>query len=274
MVKILDTDEVTTPSYLIFTGLTVFFSFMIYQFGSSDPTDPSAGSKSTLIWGISYIIMLFIGMFYGNMTMSKQICQTAQVQSALLITVIPWVLVFMVMGLMIMIFPGWLTPFSNTIGYAIAKLQGVDLLIMRILKDNKLKNLTEDLSSESEAVMTTISQIYTNKSLIINQITEDNFMGFWTKMKNAGMFREMGEEENELRDKLFDVIRVKSLTAKTIWALITGIFTVSISKSYISDVKCKYSAEEIEERSKQFDELRDSSKTNQESIDTTLRADE
>ena len=50
-----------------------------------------------------------------------------------MVTTIPWAIVFGLMSLMLIVFPGWLSPFSNTIGYLFAKLAGVGTLMDKII---------------------------------------------------------------------------------------------------------------------------------------------
>jgi hypothetical protein len=38
------------------------------------------------------------------------------------VTLIPWLMLFGVLHLFLMIFPGWMAPFANTFGYLVAKL--------------------------------------------------------------------------------------------------------------------------------------------------------
>lgn len=237
-------------TYLYFTVWTVIYAVIVYNVGSSDPNDTSA-SKQSFIWGIAYFCVLMLGMYYGNVAITQKTCQVPQIKTAILVTVVPWVLVFMVMALMLMVFPGWLTPFSNTIGYLFAKLSGVDDVLKRILAE---KYDNPSIKDTDPAIVSTINQIYSNKSLLVNQITEDNFLGFWNKMKDAGLFKEMGDDEKSLQSKLYQIVRLKNIIAKLCWALLTGGFTTSISKSYISDVECKLSVEEMEERRNKFNE--------------------
>ena len=41
------------------------------------------------------------------------------------VTIIPWVFVFASIIVLLMLLPSWLSPFSNTIGYFIAKVMGL-----------------------------------------------------------------------------------------------------------------------------------------------------
>ena len=54
-------------------------------------------------------------------------------------TIIPWIIIFGVMNIDLIIFPGWVSPFANTFGYGAMNLLGLkDLLkvILNLDKDN------------------------------------------------------------------------------------------------------------------------------------------
>ena len=40
------------------------------------------------------------------------------------LTIVPWVLIFGMVVVMLNVYPGWISPFSNTFGYGLTKLAG------------------------------------------------------------------------------------------------------------------------------------------------------
>ena len=83
---------------------------------------------------IGYIFIVLITQFFINLGHTKTFCGTAQKTKALIYTLVPNIFMFgMVFGLLI-ILPGWKTPFSNTIGYMIIKTMGVSDLLRKMLK--------------------------------------------------------------------------------------------------------------------------------------------
>ena len=57
--------------------------------------------------------------------------------STMINTIIPWVFIFGVINLILIIFPGWLSPFANTFGYLAMKIFGLNDLL------NSILNVTE-----------------------------------------------------------------------------------------------------------------------------------
>ena len=70
------------------------------------------------------------------------VCGKANSDKALLYTLIPNVLIFGLLVAILVGFPGWKAPFSNTLGYIAAKGSGIKLSAAQI------KKLKENLSAE------------------------------------------------------------------------------------------------------------------------------
>lgn len=221
-----------------FILLTILYSIIRYKVTERQPT---------IMWGVAYICLLIIGIFYANLSLTKQMCGTPQSGTAIMVTAIPWAIVFGVLALMLLVFPGWLSPFSNTIGYLFAKLAGVGTLMDKIIAP---KSVTTDTAGTTKAAAEALEQIYSDKSLIVNQLTEENFEGFWTKMSSAGLFNKGADAYKEALKK---VVRLKNVVAELVWALLSGGLAISISNSYIQGTACQKSAKEMMQRHNQYE---------------------
>lgn len=222
--------------------LTSFYAIIRYKVTDNTPS---------IIWGIIYICVLIVGVFILNMGATKHLCGSTQAGTAALATFIPWTMVFGVMALMLRIFPGWLSPFSNTFGYLFAKLAGVEGVLNNIIAPKVVNSSTTGNMKEAAYAL---EQIYSDKSLIINQLTENNFYDFWEKMSSAGLF---SNKADEFQDALLKIVRLKTVVAEYIWTLLTGGLAISISNNYISGTSCKQSSKEMEQRFNQFEEETD-----------------
>lgn len=222
-----------------FILLTLVYSIIRYKVTERQPS---------IIWGISYLCLLFIGIFYINVATTKQMCGSPQTGTAILVTTIPWALVFGIMAMMLLVFPGWLAPFSNTFGYLVAKLAGVGTLMDKIIAP---KSTTAATPGATKAAAEALEQIYSDKSLIVNQLTETNFGAFWTKMSSAGL---LNKGADAYKDALLKVVRLKNVVAELIWTLLSGGLAISISNSYIQGTACQKSAKEMIQRHNQYEE--------------------
>jgi hypothetical protein len=135
-----------------------------------------------------------------------------------------------------MMFPGWKSPFSNTFGYLAARVAGI--------KDAFNAILPSKISNKA------LQAIYEDNSLMINEITPGNFGDFWSKMQSSGMLSE--KVSPEAKERLFKLVRMKDIVAEFVWYLLAGVLISSITFSYISNSKCKRSAEYMKQQHEEW----------------------
>ncbi len=174
---------------------------------------------------------------------------------ALFITLIPWVFIFGILNLVLSIFPGWLAPFSNTFGYGIAKLMGINNLLNDIFKPKIVKG---DLDGEKMAEA--LEHIYSDKSLLINEVTPTNFDTFWENM--SPLFKTSVKENSDLKMNLLKLIRLKDIISEYIWYMLTGMLVTSVGYNYVVNSSCVQSIKEMKKRNKDYeDELQNKADT-------------
>jgi len=225
--------------FLYFSILTLIYTVIRYKV-----TNP----QQEMIWGLIYLGLLLVGMYFINLGITKTMCGTTQPGTAIMVTAIPWSMVFGVMILMLLAFPGWLSPFSNTIGYLIAKLAGLSTITDKIFASKAVRAAS---SSTGRAAAEALEQIYSDKALLVNQVTPENFESFWSKMSNAKLFNPGAAQ---YKTALYSLIRMKKLVAEMVWALLSGGLASSIASSYIQNTACEQSAKEMIQRHNQYED--------------------
>lgn len=232
-----------TPSpnvgLLIFILLTI--PYFIFQYKSEE--------KHSAVAFISYMIILFITQIGINMWVTKGLCGEIHVKSAFIYTLFPWLFIFGIMYIMITIFPGWLSPFSNTFGYGVTLIAKINDVLGNILK-SKEQTSDKELSE-------TLGKIYDKPSLLINEIPNPNagFDDFWEKMKNGDLLNSDvvdDDSKNGMKHKLRNLVRLKFIISKLIWFLLTGILTISTSYNYLIQSSCETSVKEMERRHDEY----------------------
>ena len=224
--------------FIYFAILSIIYTVIRYKV-----TDPQQG----LIWGVVYICLLAIGMFFINLSVTKHMCGTTQPGTAIMVTAIPWTLIFGVTMLMLLAFPGWLAPFSNTFGYLVAKLAGLGVITDKIIAP---KAVNKDTAAGVKAASEALEQIYSDKALLVNQITPSNFNAFWDRMSKAGLFN---KGAGEFKEALYNLVRLKNNVAELVWGLLAGGLATSVSTSYIQNTACEQSAKEMIARHNQYE---------------------
>ena len=165
--------------FFITLGFLIFTLFSIQNAKSIDDIEKAKdGSLLTII----YVCVLIIGSYFINSTVSKAICNSEAVRwsNILLATLLPWIIIFFSLFIVLKIFPGWITPFSNTVGYVVISILGVENTLTAIL--NKDTNNSSDLAKA-------IANITHNKSNFINQIdiNKATFLSFIGDLKKVGI---------------------------------------------------------------------------------------
>jgi len=225
--------------FLYFAILTLIYTVIRYKV-----TNP----QSEMIWGLIYLGLLLVGMYLINLGITKTMCGTTQPGTAIMVTAIPWSMVFGVMILMLLAFPGWLSPFSNTLGYLVAKLAGLSTITDKIFASKAVRAAS---STTGRAAAEALEQIYSDKALLVNQVTPENFETFWSKMSDAKLFNTGAAQ---YKSALYNLIRMKKLVAEMVWALLSGGLASSIATSYIQNTACVQSAKEMIQRHNQYED--------------------
>lgn len=189
-------------------------------------------TNESLILSLLYYLALIVGQYFINLNTTLSICGQYQYTSSLLITIIPWTIIFGLLSILLKIFPGWLSPFSNTIGYLVAKISGIENLFNKILS-----------TTQTDETKKIITNIYNDNSLLINEITTSNFETFWDKMVNSGIFN----SSEEYKPELLKLVKLKENIAELTWYLLTGILISSISYNYILNTECDKSENTMKE---------------------------
>ena len=162
--------------------------------------------------------------------------------------------------------PGWKAPFSNTLGYLVVWLAGVNSSFFKILKQDKGQNQL-------------LQMVYKDPSTMINEITPENFDLFIARMagKNGGvdalpvaeatpqsqapdLVREikagrrkqrggsssiLSSDYKEHLPGLYGFVVIKDMIAEFLWYVLVGNLVINTSNSYVQTIKCNRSADQL-----------------------------
>jgi hypothetical protein len=235
-----------SAAMLFFFAITsIYCIFSIFMGGGDDHTK--------IIMKAAYIVLVVTGEFFINLNLSNQVCGVNQWGTIFYITILPWLLIFGVLHLALIMFPGWMAPFSNTFGYIVVKLMGLPELMEKIVAP----------SAKGEEAARAILSITSDDSLLVNQFVPEsltdkldangnptgkkwrkNFETTWSTLQSAKIlntFPDVGEN-NSKRNQLYKFVEMKYSIAEYIWNLLSGFLVTSISYNYIINIGCKKSA--------------------------------
>lgn len=223
-----------------FQGLKFFLMTTLIYFIIKSTT---TSEKTKTMWTIIYLLATIVGEYFINLSLTNKQCGSNQYSTAIIVTVIPWGVIFGMINLLLIVFPGWLAPFSNTFGYLTTSLGGIDnffrdLLVPEISTTNSDYKLTSRVLMEMRA----------KPSLIINEVNSANIDSFWEKMtaKQSSYFVETANTPENF-DKFKYFINLKDDVARALWFILTGVLITSVSFNYIVNAGCKKSEQEMKE---------------------------
>jgi hypothetical protein len=182
----------STITYFLLTTICFAF-FIIYNIFQKPQISEVADAPNNNLINSIYILLLVVGSYFINASISKAMCtQSIQWSYVLMITLLPWIIIFISLYVMLKLFPGWISPFSNTIGYSIIGFLGIEKTYEAIFKTSAEES---DVNGE---VVKAIANMNSNKSKFINQISTDveEFKNFFINMPELlkdGIFKQAQE---------------------------------------------------------------------------------
>jgi hypothetical protein len=217
--------------------------------------------------GITFIffLVILIGEYFINLAMSKDVCGFDQGKTALWATVLPWFLVLGALKSALVVFPGWLSPFSNTFGYifvsAVTDLKDVFNRILTPQFDlaptqqkqagggsgggsgaEDSADIPKDDVANKRDIGRALEQIYTDQSILLNELNLDNLDRFWDSFKESKLIRPSAQVED--LDKIRKFLRLKDIVGEFVWLALCGLLVVSISYNYILNIGCSFTPEQ------------------------------
>ena len=228
-------------------------------------------SLQRLITKVCYILFVIIGQFFINLTLTESMCGLRQWKNTLFITILPWLMIFIVLHLFLSIFPGWLGPFSNTFGYAVAKMMGLPDLMKEILPPGEGNSINRALESVRSDNSLFVNELHTETDEIVFEKIEGTdrddknkplkgpdgqtvyerkkYNETWDKLVEGGIIKEFnGVEKETFKNRLYGFVQMKYAVAEYVWNLLTGFFVTSVTYNYIINAGCSKSPQEMEER--------------------------
>ena len=235
------------------TGIKWFFVITLIYFIIKHITGTFSFGGSLLLFSCYYVLVL-ITQTIINIENSKKICGSSQ--AVLWYTFVNWVLLFGGFLFLLMIFPGWCVPFSNSIGYALSVFAGSDVLLREVINPN-IMNFNEATINESPPEIKKLTKLYLDDpSYLINEIPldlkTDGEWIFWNKEKRDSIINQ--EADPSKSKSLYNLLYIKESTAQFIWYMLIGILASLTNFNYILTTDCIKSLEEIENENSNYED--------------------
>lgn len=216
----------------------------------SDTSKYQSYIQSNYLYLAIYLLLVIVIQFMVNTSIISTNCGgniSENIGAAGLITFIPWILIFGIIIIIIVVFPGFKSAFSDVIGYYYVSNSAnkllTELLINKDLESNIAgKSVDPTKKKALEEAADAIVKICGNTSILINQMVPENFTKYWEILKPLMKSKYQNDNNSEtfdLKNKLFELVVTRDNVGEAMWYLYTGFLLVSLVQLKISLRGCK-----------------------------------
>ena len=267
-----------------FLSTTIFYYMMLKpKLLYDDLIDPKKYAEYTknnyLYLGI-YLLLVMIIQFGVNAVSIATTCGgsiTENIGGAGILTFIPWTLIFGVIIIVLIIYPGFKSAFSDVIGYfyvssAATKIL-TELLVNKDVEEKLDGTETKEQVKSLEEAADVIVKICGNASVLINQIVPSNFIKYWEILKPLmkSQFKDDNSEETKkMKKDLFELVVTRDNIGESLWYVYTGILLTSIVQLKITTRGCKSSIATMEKNYQDFLDKEAEAKDKKDSTDSVV----
>jgi len=254
-----------------------------------------------------YLLLVMVIQFIVNASIITTTCGgsiSENMGAAGVFTFIPWTLILGIVVIVLIMYPGFKSAFSDVIGYFYVSSSANKLLTDLLVNTD----LEKKLSSASETTPTPdvvavpqnaeqqanniiggsksnkeqmqdaadlIIKICGNTSILINQIVPSNFNDYWsllTPLKKEKYKNNSSAETIKLRDELFNLVVTRDNIGESLWYIYTGLLLTSIVQLKITSRGCATNPKTMQQNYQKFLDKEDEAKAKQEqSTNTTYK---
>ena len=230
---------------------------------SIDPNKQKEYKSSSYMYLAIYLLLVMVIQFMFNVSIISSTCGgniTENMGAAGVLTFLPWTLIFGVLIIILTVYPGFKSAFSDVIGYYWVS-SSANQIITELLVDPKIqKKMDQDINStpeQKEAMLTaadTIIKICGNTAVLINQIVPSNFQSYWNILTPLlkPKYQIDNEETSNIRNKLFEIVVTRDNIGEAMWYIYTGLLLTSLVQLKMTTRGCVSNPKTMEENYQKF----------------------
>ena len=230
---------------------------------SIDPTKQKEYKSSSYMYLAIYLLLVMVIQFMVNSSIISSTCGgsvTENMGAAGVLTFLPWTLIFGVLIVILTVYPGFKSAFSDVIGYFWVS-SSANKVITELLVDPKIqKKMDEDATStpeQKEAMMTaadTIIKICGNTSVLINQIVPSNFQSYWNILTPLlkPKYQTDNPDTEKIKNELFEIVVTRDNVGESMWYMYTGLLLTSLVQLKMTTRGCVSNPKTMEANYQKF----------------------
>ena len=220
-------------------------------------------TTNTYMYLAIYLLLVIVIQFMVNASIISSMCGgniTENIGSAGVFTFLPWILIFGVLIVILTLFPGFKSAFSDVVGYFWVA-SSANTIITELLINPDIQHKIDDdnnTTTEQKEVMQSaadaIIKICGNTSILINQIVPSNFNSYWEILRPLikEKYQTNNVESLELKTKLFELVVTRDNVGEAMWYIYTGLLLTSIVQLKITTRGCLNNSKTMEQNYQQF----------------------
>jgi hypothetical protein len=201
-----------------------------------------------------YLAVVILSQFIINTSFVINACGGSSISnygSAFLITFLPWIFIFGIMLVTLIMYPGFKGAFADIVGYFFVADKASDALSHILISDSvtqtAINSVTdENVKSDLVKAAELVSKMLGNKAIIINQITPLNFTDMWNTLKQ--LMKPTMFEDEEAKSGLLDITVMRDNIGEAMWYIYTGILIISYTSFKITSGTCPPSINNLVKR--------------------------
>ena len=248
--------------------LTTLFYYMTIKpnltyDNANNPDEFQKYTSSSYMYLAIYFLLVVVIQFMVNASIISSTCGgniTENMGAAGVFTFLPWTLIFGVIIVILTIYPGFKSAFSDVIGYywvsSSANKILNELLVNKDIQSsiNSDASLSPEQKDKMQGAAETILKICGNTSILINQIVPKNFNDYWTILNPLmnDKYKTPGPESDAIKNELFDLVVTRDNVGEFMWYMYTGILLTSIVQLKITTRGCVNNPKTMEQNYQKF----------------------
>ena len=246
-------------SLIVFIIATIIYCL----FGKVPITLGTGGSEDdylNILTGVQSQNLMRLGIYFIVVIVSQLFINTAylinkcggstanNIGTATTVTLLPWIFIFGVIIIVLTIFPGFKSAFSNVIGY-FAISGSANKILGDILDTNtdieesiKKEGISDGEKANLKKTADLILKLCGDNSFLINELSPENYFQSWNMMKPL---MKQGNDFEAEKQQLLNLILMKDNIGEMMWYIYTGVLVTSIISFNLATRSCIKSPEQL-----------------------------
>ena len=230
----------------------------------SDPIQETTYKTNNYMYLAIYLLLVMVIQFMVNASIIASTCGgsiTENIGASGVLTFLPWTLIFGVIIVILTIYPGFKSAFSDVVGYYWVSSSANKVLTELLVDPTVQKKIDEDktlTTEQKDDMMTaadTIIKICGNASILINQIVPSNFTSYWELLQKS-LFKPKYQNDNpetiKIRDELFEIVVTRDNVGEAMWYMYIGLLLTALVQLKITTRGCASNPKTMEANYQQF----------------------